>query len=270
MNTMPNIETSFIPEQGVTYQGARRSTVVTVFSVLVTILALGATAGVWWLERVEKTEVATLREKLSAAESQFDMAKIERLAQFDNQINLAREMFNKHSMPSVMLDYLARNTVASIKWKQLKFSRMQGGAEKAGDPGFPGATGDILELTGETVLGTGYGPLYKQLMHFRAQTDIVQQVELQSFRIDPRTSIVSIQMRLILRPSFATFATVRARMNPETTPIPAPSPVSAESSTPTTQPLIPSPNIPTPSVSKPLTPSQGTPSSPTVGENVTR
>lgn len=41
LNIMANIETSFIPEQGVTYQGGSpRSTIATVFSVVVTVLAL--------------------------------------------------------------------------------------------------------------------------------------------------------------------------------------------------------------------------------------
>ncbi len=270
---MPNIETSFIPEQGVTYQGARRSTVVTVFSVLVTVLALGATAGVWWLERAEKAEVQRLDVQLSTMESQFDMAKIDRLAQFDNQINLAREMFNKHSMPSVMLDYLARNTVASMKWKQLKFTRAQSGAAKPADASSGGPTGDILELTGETALGSGYGPLYRQLTHFRAQSGDIQSVELQSFRIDPRTNIVSVQMRLGIRPSLATFATVRDRSGSSaTTQTNTEAPVVPVTVNPPIAPPPSQPQIsPTPtSTLRVNSVPTGTTSSPVTGNTVTR
>jgi hypothetical protein len=203
---MANIETSFIPEQGGTYQyGARRSYAATIFSVFITVLSIGATVYVWWARRQELQKVERYAAQLESTEKNFDMAKIGVLAQLDSRINLARDMFNKHSMPSLVIDYLSDHTVSSIKWNQFSYKKMAPDAKLTAE-GIP--PGDTLELSGEA---NGYAALYVQLAHFRAQRDVILYTELSSFHIDPRTGIVAISMRLVLRPNYATFAAARAR-----------------------------------------------------------
>ncbi len=214
---MANIETSFIPEQGGTYQygGARRSYAATIFAVFVTVIAIGATVYVWWAKRQELQKAEVLAAQLQGTEKNFDLGKISELAQLDKRINLARDLFNKHSMPSLVIDYLSEHTVSSIIWRQFSFKKMVPDAKPSAD-GVP--AGDTLELTGDA---NGYAALYQQLAHFRTQRDVILYTELSSFHIDPRTGIVAITMKLVLRPTFATFATVRARTAAEAAP-PAP------------------------------------------------
>jgi hypothetical protein len=240
---MANIETSFIPEQGGTYQyGARRSYAATIFAVFVTVIAIGATVYVWWALRKEKLAVEKYAVQLQSTEKNFDFDKIATLAQLDKRINLARDMFNKHSMPSLVIDYLSDHTVSTIKWKQFTYKKMVPDA-KASPDGVP--AGDTLELSGDAM---GYGALYQQLAHFRSQNRVILYTELSSFHIDPRTGVVAITMKLVLRPTYATFATVRERMAQaeatppvETTPAAAPAPVDI------------APPVPAPAVTKPTT-----------------
>lgn len=202
---MANIESGFIPEQGGTYQyGARRSYAATIFAVFVTILAIGATVYVWWAKRQEMLKVTQYAAQLESTEKNFDLGKINELARLDERINLARDMFNKHSMPSLVIDYLADHTVSSIKWNQFAYKKMVTDA-KANPDGTP--AGDVLEISGDAV---GYAALYQQLAHFRMQRDVILYTELQSFHIDPRTGIVAISIKLVLRPTYATFATMRS------------------------------------------------------------
>lgn len=244
---MANLETSFIPEQGGTYQyGARRSYAATILAVFVTVLSIGATVYVWWARRQEELKVEQYAAQLQSTEKNFDLGKINELAQLDTRINLARDMFNKHSMPSLVIDYLSDHTVSSIKWKQFSYKKMVPDA-KTSPEGVP--AGDLLELSGEA---NGYAALYLQLAHFRQQRDVILYTELESFHIDPRTGVVAIAMKLVLRPTYATFATVRARAAAQqasaptenTPPVPLP-PVQA--------PVVTSPATTTPVIAKPAT-----------------
>ncbi|HXK38368.1 MAG TPA: hypothetical protein VJ579_04860 [Candidatus Paceibacterota bacterium] len=252
---MANIETSFIPEQGGTYQyGARRSYAATIFAVFITVIAIGATAYVWWALRAEKRKVDAYAAALQSTEKNFDLDKIATLAQLDKRINLAREIFNKHSMPSLVIDYLSDHTVSSIRWTQFSYKKMVADA-KASPEGVP--AGDTLELTGEAI---GYGALYQQLAHFRAQNRVILYTELSSFHIDPRTGVVAIAMRLVLRPTYATFATVRERAAASEAPVAAPAPAAAPAAapviiTPPTQvtPVAPKPATTTPAQTSPST-----------------
>lgn len=234
---MANNETSFIPEQGGSYQyGARRSYGATIFAVFVTILSIGATVYVWWAKQKETRNVAKLATQLESTEKNFDLGKIDELAQLDRRINLARDMFNKHAMPSLVIDYLSDHTVTSIKWRQFAYRKMAADA-KASPDGIP--AGDTLEISGDA---NGYAALYQQLAHFRSQRNVILYTELTSFHIDPRTGIVAIAMKLVLRPTFATFATVRANsaavdgasvtLPAVSTPAPAPAPATPAAATP--------------------------------------
>lgn len=203
---MPNFETSFIPEQGTTYQsGAKRSTVATVFSILIILAGGGLSGWVWWQERQELTKVKNLESELSSMESRFDISKITELGSLDKKIAIAKGMLDKHPMPSMLIDYVAENTVSSIRWKQMAYTR-GGVVATAGESNEVG--GDAIDLTGET---TGYSPLYQQLDHFRTKCKEITSVELKSFSIDPRTNVLSIQMRLVVNPNYATVATLRAK-----------------------------------------------------------
>lgn len=203
---MPNFETSFIPEQGTTYQsGAKRSTVATVFSILIILAAGGLSGWVWWQERQEIAKVKALESELSSMESRFDIAKISELGALDKKISVAKGMLDRHPLPSMLIDYISENTVSSIRWKQIAYTR-SGGASKAGETG--GASGDSIDLTGET---NGYSPLYQQLDHFKTKCKEITSVELKSFSIDPRTNNLSIQMRIVVNPNYATVATLRAK-----------------------------------------------------------
>lgn len=244
---MANIETSFIPEQGGTYQyGARRSYAATIFAVFVTVLSIGATVYVWWSKHQEQLKVDKLASQLQGTEKNFDLGKIGELAQLDKRINLARDMFNKHAMPSLVIDYLSDHTVSSIKWRQFAYKKMVADAKPSAE-GIP--AGDVLELSGDAL---GYGALYQQLAHFRAQRDVILYTELSSFHIDPRTGVVAIVMRLILRPNYATFATVRAR-NAAAAGASAPAPQAPATVAPVIPPVAtpPAPVIVTPPPVKP-------------------
>lgn len=245
---MANIETGFIPEQGGTYQyGARRSYAATIFAVFVTILAIGATVYVWWAKRQEMLKVEKFASQLQSTEKNFDLGKINELARLDERINIARDLFNKHAMPSLVIDYLADHTVASIKWNQFAYKKMVADA-KANPDGTP--AGDVLEISGDAV---GYAALYQQLAHFRMQRDVILYTGLQSFHIDPRTGIVAISIKLILRPTYATFATTRAL-----TAAAAPQ-ESATVAPPAEAPVV----APAPATVAPATPPPVTPTAPT-------
>ncbi len=196
---MPNFETSFIPEQGATYQGgSRRPVVAMIFSILITIIAIGLCAGAWWLQKQEEKKVQNLTAEIKSMESRFDIDKITMLNSMDKRIKLARDMFNKHPMPSVLIDYITDNTVSNIKWKSISISRGT----------LTEATGDTVELAGE---GIGYFSLIQQLAQFRNNSSEVSKVELRSYHLDPRTNIVSLQMTLTIKPNFATLESVRAK-----------------------------------------------------------
>lgn len=201
---MANFETSFIPEQGSSYQGgSRRSIVATVFSIIIALTAMGLAFGAWWLQTQEEKKVKNLEAEISNMEERFDIDKIAMLNKLDKRINLAKEMFTRHSMPSVLIDYLSDNTVSSVKWKSISYTR--GAAAES--------TSDTIDLTGE---GLGYPSLLQQLSQFRTRANEITRTELKSYSIDPRTNIVSMQMTLSVNPNFATFGTLRSRnmMNP--------------------------------------------------------
>ncbi len=202
---MPNFETSFIPDQGTTYQGgSRRSAPAAIFSIVIVLAACAFTAYAWWLQREESNKVKNLEAQLSSMESQFDISKITQLGVLDKKIEFAQGMLNKHPLPSMIIDYLAENTVASIKWKQINYTR-NGETANAGDTK---AKGDSIDLVGESI---GYSPLYQQLNHFRTRSHEITSVQLKSFSIDPRTNLLAISMTIIINPNYATVATMRAK-----------------------------------------------------------
>lgn len=147
-------------------------------------------------------------------EEKINFGKISQLSQLDKRISVARNMLNDHAMPSVLLKFLADNTVSSVKWGQFKYSRMVTAPKTGGAADAANTPGDTIELSGTTALGSGYGPLYQQVSRFRSQTDVVQSVDLQSFQIDPRTGVVTMQIRLVVKPTYATFGGVRSRTTP--------------------------------------------------------
>lgn len=200
---MSSMDTSFLPEQSTqpVYQyGARRSPIATIIAILAIVLAILATGAAWYLRTREEANVADIATRLQSTERQFDMGKIGELASLDQRLNTARDMFNKHAMPSLVLDYLAKHTVSSLHWTQFSYTR-------AGTSG--ASSGDMLSLSGESL--NGYNALVDQLQEFRGPNcaGVVTSVDLQSYHIDPRTNVVSLSMVLTLSPSFATFQTVR-------------------------------------------------------------
>jgi hypothetical protein len=196
---MANFETSFIPEQGATYQGgSRRSIVATVFSIIIAVIAVGLSAYSWWIQRQEELKVKQLNTELTRLEEGYDIEKIAMLGRLDKRIALAKDMFSKHPMPSLIIDYITDNTVSTVKWKSITYTRA------TADEG----SGDTVELSGE---GVGYSALVQQLNQFRAKATEISKVDLKSYRMDPRTNTVSIQMTLSIKPTFATFNTVRQK-----------------------------------------------------------
>jgi hypothetical protein len=253
---MANFETSFIPEQGATYQGgSRRSIVATVFSIIIAIIAVGLSGYSWWMQRQEEAKVKKLEAEIVSMESRFDIDKIAMLGRLDKRINLAKDMFSKHPMPSLIIDYITDNTISTVKWKSISYTRAT--AEEG--------SGDTVELSGE---GVGYSALVQQLNQFRTKATEISKVDLKSYRIDPRTNTVSIQMTLSIKPTFATFDTVRQKNITAT----GQDVITNE----VVQPIVPTPApAPTPAIIQPkapvvnpaqaqviLTPTQGTSSKP--------
>lgn len=196
---MANFEKSFIPEQGVTYQGgSRRSIVATVFSVIIIITAIALSGYIWWQQKQQESKVKKLEAEIASMESGFDINKIAMLGKLDKRINIAKDMFSKHPMPSLIIDYITDNTISTVKWKSVAYKRA------SQDEG----AGDTVDLSGE---GIGYSSLVQQLNQFRSKTNEISKVEIKSYRMDPRTNVVSFQLVLSFRPTFATFETVRQK-----------------------------------------------------------
>lgn len=232
---MANFETSFIPEQGGSYQGgSRRSVVATVFSIIITLIAIGLSVGAWWLNKQEETKVKDLQVNLDNMEAGLKIDKIEKLDALDKRIKLANVMFNKHPMPSMLIDYLAENTVSTVKWKSISYTRGV----------LSDSAGDVLDLSGE---GLGYDSLLQQLTQFRKFSNQITKVELKSYHIDPRTNIVAIQMGLTINPNYATFSTYRLKHEASEKALGNVTPPESQNVL-TTMPAIP---IPTPSPVKP-------------------
>lgn len=124
---MDRVKTSFIPKTSLSVErsvGVRRTTVgiVNVISGVLLVAAIVGAIGMVAFEAYTKASIENKRASLDRARAAFQPATIKELARLDTRLTVGAALLGAHTAPSILLDALERETLASVRFKDFSLS----------------------------------------------------------------------------------------------------------------------------------------------------
>lgn len=224
-----------------TYQyGAPRSRATTIIAIVMLIISLGVTGGVWFWHYKTLTQLDEARAVLASASHAYVANDIKELSDVRDKLDRAKDLVGGHTIPSSLIDFLGDNTESTVYWSDFGYHR--GGSDAKGG-------GDTISLNGSA---QGYNGLIQQMDRFRTGAGgVIMKSDLGSYSLDDKTNLVNFSVALTINPQYVTLPAVTARgvqiPSTDTTAIAPPV-------TPSTLPVTPQTESTAPSVSSSTAP----------------
>lgn len=120
------VKTSFIPKASLKVErseSVRRSTfgVVNAIAAIILIAAIIAAGGVFFFEQFTKSSIENKRESLDRARAAFQPATIRELSRLDSRLLVGSTLLSSHTAPSVLFDFIERETLTSIRFRDFSY-----------------------------------------------------------------------------------------------------------------------------------------------------
>ncbi len=118
-----DFQSSFIPKEPVTKDGFSKSetSLFGIIGLLLFLVVLAATGGLFAYQYVLKGEINTLQSQLASAESSIDKKSISDMSAFSKKLNMVKTLVDKHRVISAFLDDLASSTVSTVQFDEFSF-----------------------------------------------------------------------------------------------------------------------------------------------------
>lgn len=123
-----NFQSSFIPKDPATSNLLKKNNtgIFGTLVILLFILSLVASVGLFVYKIVLKKNIETLRAEMAAAEGKMDKKSIEDIIHFNKKISLAKSIIDKHQVISGFLNYLATSTVSTVTFNSFQYGNLTG------------------------------------------------------------------------------------------------------------------------------------------------
>lgn len=125
-------QSSFIPKEPITTETFKKPKTgfLGMFSVLLFILSILASGGVYFYKSTLKSEIKDLEKELASAESSIDKEGIDEMAKFGKKLDAAKSLVREHQVISGFLNSLASSTVSSVYFTEFSYDSESGAALK--------------------------------------------------------------------------------------------------------------------------------------------
>jgi hypothetical protein len=185
---MPEDKISFVPQsqlEPITYR--RGPGILFIACLLVLIVSLAVWGGLFIYKNKISEEENILASSLQRAKEAFQLPTINNLKDLSDQIEVAKNLLNKHISPSAVFDLLERSTVKKITFNLFTF--------------------DVNPTEGMLVSLSGVAPDYKTLAQqssvFEQEEGIIR-AEFSNFRLSEEGE-VEFSVKILLEPSFVNY-----------------------------------------------------------------
>lgn len=131
---MDDFQTTFIPKKPIgeaaqPKQPQRRNPSVGIFTMISTLLfvvAIIASAGIYFYQKLLTTNIDAMRESLAAAEDRIEQGFIVELQDLDKRLQNSNQIISGHIALSPFFRFLEDNTLKSIQYDSFDFSFQEG------------------------------------------------------------------------------------------------------------------------------------------------
>ncbi len=192
-------ETSFIPQQPLLkVEGvSRRKDAVNfsaVFSVVI-FLAAAVVAGALYFYRANVIErIIGAQTALAAAEQYFSIDEINKYKHADTRLRAAKNLVHQHTINSVILDFLEKNTAVNVGLTSFGAMKDDGGYR--------------VSLVGQA---PSYSAAYFQVEKWRSMQPTIKELTVGNMGLSEETGIVTFAVTLNIDPTYLQLSTVLER-----------------------------------------------------------
>ncbi len=212
-------ETTYVPQQPLLkVEGGQRPhepiNLSLIISLVVFFVTLSVAGGAYFYQQKVDRQVKEIGEQLLAAESLFDIEKINTYKNLQVKLTTAKSLVDSHSIFSLIFDLIETRAAQNIGLTRLGFT--QEGNEM------------FLSLGGQA---PSYEAIDWQVQKWRESKPVVKNVEVNSIALEETSGIVSFGVKMTIDPSTIGYARMLAASGAKkesqasVTPVVAPAPV---------------------------------------------
>lgn len=125
---MPEDKLSFIPQKAFepSFYKRRGPGIIIVFSLILFFLSISAYGALFLYKNSLNKEIGVLTDSLERARAAFDLPLINEINQTSEKINYSKELLEQHVSAVPLFDFLEKNTLKDVRFRNLKYSVAKG------------------------------------------------------------------------------------------------------------------------------------------------
>jgi hypothetical protein len=127
---MPEDKLSFIPQKSLEpafYKG-RGPGIIFVFLFLLFLISISAYGALFLYKNSLSKEISALADSLEKAKAAFELSLINEVNQTSEKIDYSKKLLEQHISPLPIFDFLEKNTLKDIRFKDFKYSIVKDGS----------------------------------------------------------------------------------------------------------------------------------------------